>query len=109
MGGMVKVKGKGLYRLIFDTGAPINLFNSKIAKDADLLGGAAKPAFAPFGPMAEAKVKTLEVGDVMAENVPAIVMDHPTVTAISKALGPINAILGFPSFARYKRPLDYRP
>jgi membrane-associated protease RseP (regulator of RpoE activity) len=105
---MVKINGKGPYRLIFDTGAPTNLLNTKIAKEADLLKGAAKPAFAPLGPMAEAKVKTMEVGDVVAEDVPAIVMDHPTISAISKALGPIDGIVGFPFFARYKTALDYQ-
>ena len=36
---MVKVNGKGPYRLIFDTGAPITLLNNKVAKEAGLLKG----------------------------------------------------------------------
>src|SRR4051794_31555486 len=47
----VKVNGKGPYRLIFDTGAPINLLNNKIAKEAGLLKGVRQPAFALFGSM----------------------------------------------------------
>src|SRR5713226_9374363 len=58
--------------------------------------------------MGEVKVKSLEVGDQKAEDVPAIVMDHPTVEAISKAFGPIDGIVGFPFFARYKMTLDYQ-
>ena len=105
---MVKINGQGPYRLIFDTGAPVNLLNNKIAKETGLLKGVAKPIFAPFGSMGEVKVKTLEVGDAKAEDVSAVVMDHPTVEAISKALGPIDGIIGFPFFARYKMSLDYQ-
>jgi membrane-associated protease RseP (regulator of RpoE activity) len=104
----VKVNDKGPYTLIFDTGAPINLFNNKIAKDADLLKGVAKPPIAIFGSMGEVKVKMLEIGALKAEDLPGVVMDHPTVEAISKALGPIDGIIGFPFFARYKMTLDYQ-
>src|SRR6516162_1305524 len=35
-------------------------------------------------------------------------MDHPTVEVLSRALGPVEGILGFPFFARYKMTLDYQ-
>jgi PDZ domain/Aspartyl protease len=109
---MVKLNGKGPYKLIFDTGAPTVLLNNRVAKEADLLKNVQKPWFAPFGAMGEVKVPTMEVGEQKAEKVPAMVMDHPTVTAISDAFkkeaGPIDGIIGFPFFARYKMTLDYR-
>lgn len=105
---MVKINGQGPYRLLFDTGAPVNLLNNKIAKETGILKGVPKPLFAPFGAMGEVKIKTLEVGDAKAEDVAAVVMDHPTVEAISKALGPIEGIVGFPFFARFKMSLDYQ-
>jgi hypothetical protein len=104
----VKVNGKGPYTLIFDTGAPTNLINNKVARAGNLLDGVPKPLFAPFGSMGEVKIKMLEVGEQKAEDVPAVVMDHPTVEAISKVLGPIDGIVGFPFFARYKMTLDYQ-
>jgi membrane-associated protease RseP (regulator of RpoE activity) len=104
----VKVNDKGPYTLIFDTGAPITLINNKIAKEAGLLKDVQKPALPLFGAMGDVKVKTLMVGDQKAEDVTAIVMDHPTVEAISKAFGPIDGIVGFPFFARYKMTLDYQ-
>jgi hypothetical protein len=104
----VKVNGKGPYTLIFDTGAPITLLNNKIAKEAGLLKGIKKPPFALFGSMGEVKVKELEVGDQKATEVSAVVMDHPTVEAISRAFGPIDGIVGFPFFARFKMTLDYQ-
>ena len=104
----VKVNGKGPYKLIFDTGAPITLLNNKIAKEAGLLKGMQRPLFAPFGSMGDVKVKELQVGDQKARDVTAIVMDHPTVEAISRAFGPIDGIVGFPFFARFRMTLDYQ-
>lgn len=103
-----KVNDKGPYTLIFDTGAPINLLNNKVAKDAELLKGKTPILFAPYGSKGEVKIKKLEVGQGTAANMPAAVMDHPTVDLISKHLGPIEGIVGFPFFARYKMTLDYR-
>src|SRR5690348_1918314 len=53
----VKVNGKGPYKLIFDTGAPVVLLNNRIAKDAKLLEGVATAPFNLFGTMGEARVK----------------------------------------------------
>jgi hypothetical protein len=104
----VKVNGKGPYRLIFDTGAPITLLNNRIAKEARLLKDTQKPLFSFFGNMGDVTVKELQVGGQKASNVTAIVMDHPTVEAISRAFGPIDGIVGFPFFARFKMTLDYQ-
>ena len=47
----------------------------------------------------------------MAENSTAVVMDHPTVKAISDAFekdgGPIVGIVGFPFFAKFAMTVDY--
>jgi hypothetical protein len=118
----VKLNGKGPYKLIFDTGAPTMLINNRIAKDsgvidgktaAPLFGKTAAPLFAPFGAMAPGmKAKTMEVGPLKAEGIPIMVMDHPTVQVFSDAFkkehGPIEGIVGFPFFARYKMVVDYQ-
>jgi membrane-associated protease RseP (regulator of RpoE activity) len=106
---MIKVNGKGPYRVIFDTGAPVMLLNTKVARASGVLAKSARPSlFAPFGTMGQMTIKTLEVGDLKAENVAVVVMDHPTVEVISKILGPIEGIVGFPFFARYKMTIDYQ-
>jgi membrane-associated protease RseP (regulator of RpoE activity) len=109
---MAKVNGKGPYKLIFDTGAPMALLNNKIAKEADLLKDVPKPLFSFFGSMGEVKVKELLVGEQAVADLSAMVMDHPTVEAISEAFkdkaGPIDGIVGFPFFARFDMTLDYQ-
>lgn len=104
-----KINGKGPYRLIFDTGAPVTLLNNKVAREAGVIPANFKrPVFALFGNAGEFKIKSLRIGDVEADNVPTFVMDHPTVTAIANALGPIEGIVGFPFFARYRMTIDYQ-
>ncbi len=103
----IKVNGHGPYRVIFDTGAPVSLLNTKIAKEAGLVGE--KTVKGPaFGMMGEKKIETLEIGDLKVENLTVMVMDHPTLGAVAKVLGPVDGILGFPFFARYRMTLDYQ-
>jgi hypothetical protein len=105
----VKINGKGPYRVIFDTGAPVLLLNNKVAKESGVIEkNARRPLFSLFGAAGEAKIKTLELGNLKATNVPTIVMDHPTLELISQLLGPIEGIVGFPFFARYKMTIDYQ-
>jgi hypothetical protein len=108
MAVQVKINGKGPYRLIFDTGAPVTLLNNKVAREAGLLKGVAKPAFSFFGAMGDVKVRSLEVGGLEAKDTSAIVMDHPLLEVMAKKLGPLEGIVGFPFFARYKVTLDYQ-
>jgi hypothetical protein len=106
---MVKVNGKGPYRLVFDTGAPIILLTNKVAREAGVMPKNHKnPPFALFGTMGQFKIKSLELGGLKAENLSAIVMDHPTVSAMAKAVGPIEGIVGFSFFARYRMTIDYQ-
>ena len=59
----------------------------------------------------QVKIKDFQVGDVKAEGVNAMIMNHPTVEAFSEAFkdkyGSIDGIVGFPFFARYKMTVDY--
>jgi hypothetical protein len=103
----VKINDNGPYRLIFDTGAPITLVNTRTAKKSGILGKAPRmPSL--FGPVSQTSIKNLQLGDLKASSVPVIVMDHPTVELVSRLLGPIEGIVGFPFFARYSMTLDYQ-
>ena len=104
----VKINGKGPYRMIFDTGAPVTLISSRVAKESGMVGKDVKaPPIGLFGALGQHPIQSLEVGDLKAEKIPAMVMDHPAVTALGKALGPLEGIVGYPFFARYTMTIDY--
>lgn len=109
-----KLNDKGPYKLIFDTGAPTMLINNRIAKDSGVIDKkASAPLFSPFGAMGPGmKARSFEIGPLKATDIPVMVMDHPTVKAFSdyfqKEHGPIDGIVGFPFFARYKMVVDYQ-
>jgi hypothetical protein len=107
----VKINGKGPYRVIFDTGAPTNLLNNKIAEEAGLTakneGG--KKGGLPFAAVLGTKtIKKFEAGDLVLEGMTTMVADHPTVQALAEVVGPVEGLIGFPFFARYKMTIDYQ-
>jgi hypothetical protein len=109
MAVQIKINGKGPYRVIFDTGAPVLLINNRIAKESGVLPKKFEPPpIQLFGTAGEFKIKTLQLGDLKAKDVPAIVMDHPTLELAAKVLGPLDGIVGFPFFARYRMTIDYQ-
>jgi hypothetical protein len=104
---MIKINGKGPYRVIFDTGAPYTLINTKIAVDSVVVKNAKMAAGGMFNTK-PFNMKSLEVGGVKVDDMPAMVMDHPTVTAIDKAVGPVEGIVGLSFFGRYRLTIDYQ-
>jgi len=106
---MAKINGTGPYRLIFDTGAPITLLSNKAAKAAGVLTKNDKQAgLMLLGEVPQYNIQSLELGDLKAKNLKTMVMDHPTVGAIGKALGPIEGIIGLTFFGKYKMTIDYQ-
>jgi membrane-associated protease RseP (regulator of RpoE activity) len=111
MAVQVKINGKGPYRVIFDTGAPITLISSKVAKESGLAKDSGTSIFglgSLFGGVSPTKAKSIRIGDLEAKDVPVIIMDHPTVGVLASVLGPIEGIVGFPFFSRYRMTLDYQ-
>ena len=105
----VTINGKGPYRLIFDTGAPITLLSNRAAREAGVLPRDARPPLlAVFGAMGQFPIQTMKVAGLRAEKVNAMVMDHPAVTAMGKMVGPLDGIVGYPFFARYTMTIDYQ-
>ena len=103
----VKVNGKGPYRLIFDTGAPDSLVSNKVDKEAGLVAkGVGLLAFLRPD-VARPRSRRSRSATSKAENVSATVFDHPTVKAISRFVGPIDGIIGFTFYARYKMSINY--
>jgi hypothetical protein len=102
----VKINGRGPYRMIFDTGAPVFLVNQRVAREAGL-GAGSRTTKAPAAFPGQFIAKNVSLGDVSADSVPVTVFDHPTVTAISGIVGPIDGIIGYPFFGRYAVTVDY--
>lgn len=109
----VTINDKGPYKLIFDTGAPLNIVTSRLGKETGISkrGGGGLAALLSGG-MNQVEIGTMQLGDVTAKKVAAVVMDHPTVKAISDAFaeehGTIDGIVGFPFFARFATTVDYQ-
>jgi PDZ domain-containing protein/aspartyl protease len=105
----VKVNDKGPFRLVFDTGAPMMLLNNKIAKEAGVIKKETSGGFFnPFGAMGQFSIKDFEMGELKAKDVDCMVMDHPTLAQMAALFGPIDGIVGFPFFARYRMTVDYQ-
>jgi len=103
-----KINGKGPYRLVFDLGAPITLLGNKAAEGSGVVKpDAPKSIF--FAMRGEGKVDSLEVGELKAKDLPVVVFDHPVLKALAGFLGrPLDGIIGFTFFARYKTTIDYQ-
>ncbi|MCS6976055.1 MAG: aspartyl protease family protein [Gemmatales bacterium] len=104
----IKVNGKGPYRVIFDTGSPVTLLGNRIATEAGLLSKEQARTPALFGARGMGTARTLAIGDLVVENMPVMVMDHPALRAASRALGQLDGIVGFPFFSRYRTTFDYQ-
>ncbi len=102
------INGKGPYRLIFDLGAPITLLSNQAGEASGVVKADAPRSFL-FSMRGEAEVAKLQVGDLTATKLPVIVFDHPTLKVLGDVLGrPIDGIIGFTFFARYKTTIDYQ-
>jgi membrane-associated protease RseP (regulator of RpoE activity) len=104
----LKVNGKGPYSLIFDLGAPVTLLSNRAAEASGVIKGDAPRSFL-FAMRGEGKATTVELGDLKAENVPVIVLDHPAVKILGSTFDrPLDGIVGYTFFARYKTTIDYQ-
>lgn len=103
-----KINDKGPYRLIFDLGAPITLLSNRAAESSGTLKKSAPKSFL-FAMRGEANVKSLAVGTLTAKDLPVVVLDHPALSALGDILGkPLDGIIGFTFFARYRTTIDYQ-
>ena len=103
-----KINGKGPFRLIFDLGAPITLLSNRAGEESGAVKKDAPRSFL-FAMRGEAEVRTLEVGTLSAKDLPVIVLDHPALKALGGFFGaPLDGIIGFTFFARYRTTIDYQ-
>jgi S1-C subfamily serine protease len=113
----VKLNGQGPFRLVLDTGSPVTLLNNRVAEKIGLVDP--KPAKTPTGnqgnPLGallmgmggQKTVKTVDINGAKAQNISVIIMDHPTVEMLSTVDGPLDGIVGFSFFAKFRTTIDY--
>jgi hypothetical protein len=101
------INDRGPFRLIFDLGAPVTLLGNRASEASGVVKPNAPKSFL-FGMRGEAVVNRLKVGELTAEKLPVIVLDHPVLTALEDVTGRrIDGIMGFTFFARFKTTIDY--
>ena len=106
---LVKCNGKGPYRLIFDTGAPVTLLTTKVAQECNVLPkNFRRPLFAPFDSFGQFTIDKLEIEGLKANKVPVLVMNHPALKALSQETDSLEGIVGLTFFGRYRFTLDYQ-
>jgi hypothetical protein len=105
---MVKINGQGPYRMIFDTGAPFTFIGSRCAKDSGVIAKDAKMGGLPLFKIPEFNIKNLELGDLKVKDFTTAVLDHPTVSAIEKAVGNVDGLIGMSFFGKYRFTIDYK-
>ncbi|MGZ3414848.1 MAG: PDZ domain-containing protein [Isosphaeraceae bacterium] len=102
------INGKGPYRLIFDLGAPITLLSNQVSEASGVVKADAPRSFL-LSMRGEAEVAKLQVGDLTTTKLPVIVLDHPALKILGEVLGrPVDGIIGFTFFARYRTTIDYQ-
>ena len=103
-----RINGKGPFRFIFDVGSPVTLVGKKAAEASGLIKPGEARGFL-FSVPVEGKAGAFELGELTAKDVPVIVMDHPVLKALGGFFSrPLDGILGFTFFARYRLTLDYQ-
>jgi hypothetical protein len=114
----VKLNNQGPFRLVLDTGSPVTLLNNRVAQKIGLSDpkAAKPPAGKPTDPFAGLLsgmsggpkiVKTIDINGIKVQNLSVLVMNHPTVEMLSKVDGPLDGIVGFSFFARFRTTIDY--
>jgi membrane-associated protease RseP (regulator of RpoE activity) len=103
----VMVNGKGPFRMVLDTGSPVTFLNGRAAQKSGLIGAAEVKQQVLMGMRGQFVLKSLQIGGLKAKDVGVLVMDHPTVEMLSEFEGPLDGILGFSFFARYRTIIDY--
>jgi hypothetical protein len=108
----VKVNGQGPFRLVLDTGSPVTFISTKVAKKLGIpgaSGAAANSGMLGMGMSLNpfAKLKSIAIGGTIVKNLDIMVLDHPIIQMLGSVEGPVDGIIGFTFFARFKTTLDY--
>ncbi len=113
-----RLNGQGPFRLVLDTGSPVTFISTKVAKklglSAGMAGSATSATGAPGGMFGMglsmnpfARLKSVAIGSTVAKDLEIMVLDHPVIDMLSVVEGPVEGIIGFSFFSRFRTTLDY--
>ncbi|MFN3652326.1 MAG: PDZ domain-containing protein [Armatimonadota bacterium] len=103
----VRVNGKGPFRLVMDTGSPVTFITARAAQKVGLLTAAAAKKPALLGMRGQSQAASFKVGACEVKDLPILLLDHPVIDMLSQVEGPIDGIVGFSFFARFRTTIDY--
>ena len=103
----VTLNGQGPFRMILDTGSPLTFVTNAVALKSGLLKPEQAKQPALFGMRGQVTAKTLAIGKTRLRDFALLVLDHPVIETLQQVEGPIDGILGFSFFSRYRMVIDY--
>ncbi|HTE17525.1 MAG TPA: aspartyl protease family protein [Armatimonadota bacterium] len=103
----VRINDHGPFRLVLDTGSPVTFISGRAAEKAGLITAEAAGKPALLGMRGRSTLKTVDVGGARVANMDALILDHPVIDQLSQIEGPIDGIIGFSFFARFRTTIDY--
>lgn len=102
----VHVNGRGPFRLIFDTGSPITFISARAAQKIGLISQRQAQRPAMMGMRGQFVARSLQVGSARVDNIGITILDHPVIGVVSQIAGPIDGIVGFSFFSRFRTVID---
>ena len=103
----VRINKAGPLRLVLDTGSPVTFLSNAAAAKVGLLSLEASKRPGLLGMRTPTAVKSLEIGGAHVQDLNVLILDHPTIGLLSQVDGPIDGIVGFSFFARFRTEIDY--
>lgn len=104
---LVKINGKGPFRLVLDTGSPITFINNRAAKKTGLLDAKAAQSPVMLGMRGQTSTKSFAVGAAKVVNFEVTILDHPVIELLSQVDGPVDGIVGYTFFGHFRTTIDY--
>jgi hypothetical protein len=102
------VNGKGPFRLLFDTGAPLLILTPDAARRAGVIEEGDGAAAGPLGLGRHVLIERVEIGGARVESLSGAVTNHDALRNLSAVCGELDGIVGFSFFARFDTVIDYQ-
>jgi hypothetical protein len=103
----VRINGQGPFRLALDTGSPITFVSNRVARKLKLLEAETAASPLLMGIRGQTPVKSFAVGGARTADFEVLILDHPVIELLSQVDGPVDGIVGYSFFGRFRTTIDY--